>query len=76
MSLEWTTISKVEPGDAIPFGNHDVPAEQGVLEMLGDTNTRWRTVDHTTQEGRIVVLTFTDGTTFEAGHAYRLWILR
>lgn len=73
MSPEWTTISKVSPGDQIPFiPRTAIPALRA--DPLGLTD--WRTVIHIEGDGRSRILTFSDGTTFDAGHAYRLWVRR
>lgn len=68
----WTTISRVRPGDQIAFKAFGVPAER--WEGVGSGARTWRTVAFTAKDGRTRILEFEDGSTFEAGHAYRLWV--
>lgn len=73
--LTWTTIGNVQPGDQIPFSRFGVPSGRD-MDFFRAAEKTWRTVEFVATEGRTRILSFTDGTTFEAGHAYRLWVSR
>lgn len=69
---EWVTISTVQPGDQIGF----IGRFPSGRDAWAHEDTSWRTVAHVAIDGRSRILTFDDGSEFDAGHAYRLWVRR
>lgn len=69
----WETLSNVQVGDQIAF----YPGSTLPMERYGHlVDADWRTVTGNRADGRSRIITFDDGSEFDAGHQYRLWVKR